>query len=41
VLADDVDAARRGDDPARRASVNFGKLLGGFSGEFLQLVIGK
>ena len=37
VFADDVDAAGRGDNPARRAAVGFGKLLRDVSGEFLEM----
>ena len=35
VFADDVDAAGRGDNPARRTAVNLGELLGRLSGQVL------
>ena len=37
VFADDVDAARRGGDPARRAAVDFLKFSGNVGGEFLEI----
>jgi len=37
VFADDVDAARRGDNPVRLASIDFRKFLCDISGKFLQI----
>jgi hypothetical protein len=37
MFANDIDATGRGDNPSRRASVDFGKLQGSIRGEFLQI----